>query len=225
MPVKNTSIVYVQTQNLEMHDKSECLKLEDGSFVWIYACPNRMYAAKDFFADWSWPRIREKLLDEYDTKFTDSEWNGLRALLCLKAAWHDVKGQQPLLFGPQTKEVDRAWHKYILASTFWYEQFNMQVFRTNIHHTRWNNAEDCRRLNSNTKAAIAMCFPGGLSDSVIPAMEANKLKRASASESSASAKRMRVATATSATTMQKDPAEHKTDDSDDSSQDDFVCCG
>ena len=202
-------------------------------YVWIWNVPNRISKAREAYNDFGWEIIRTRLATEFATTFADDDWDGLRQLLCLKAAFHDVTGHAPFMFGPQSKRIDKSWHSLILASTFWYLSWCQQMLGCHVHHTGIPDPKQCKFAWTNTCNAIKIVFPKddiflhGYSDdkrrtklprsapSVTPAMlnkpNAEGAAAGGISQSPSALKRTRT---------QPEPNE----DEDDESEEPFQCC-
>ena len=202
-------------------------------YVWIWNVPNRISKAREAYNDFGWEAIRTRLATEFATTFADDDWDGLRQLLCLKAAFHDVTGHAPFMFGPQSKRIDKSWHSLILASTFWYLSWCQQMLGCQVHHTGISDPKQCKLAWTNTCNAIKIVFPKddiflhGYNDdkrraklprsspSVTPAKlekpNADGAAAGSISQSPSALKRIR-------------PRTEPNEDEDDESEEPFQCC-
>ena len=137
---------------------AEYINLDDGTSIWLYTAPSRIQTARSYLLDDTWDTIRRRLENEFSVSVSDSQWLGMRMLLCLKAAFHDGYGQS-FMFGPQNKAVDTTWHSFILASTYWYREWNLAIFGRVINHTAVTCARTRTRSHSNTLKASKIVWP------------------------------------------------------------------
>ena len=133
---------------------SEYLEIDNGKFVWIMKYAPMISKAREYASDMSWTLLRNRLKNQFSVEVFDDDWVGLMMLLSLKAAFHDGNGHPPHMFAPQSKSIDNLWHRYILTSTYWYDEWNKQIFGVSIHHTSLTSKRDSERCHRNTLLAI-----------------------------------------------------------------------
>ena len=109
----------------------------------------------------NWALFRNSLKSKFNVEVVHDEWVGLTMLLSLKAAFHDGTGYAPHLFAPQSKRIDKLWHRYILTSPYYYELWCKQIFGVSIHHTSLTSEPDRKRCRQNAPLAIEKVWPNG----------------------------------------------------------------